>query len=64
MRKLGRRIKQNLGARKLPKITKSSRLYRVLGLVLLFAAALSVAATSTTELIPADSQRYLADIKT
>jgi Zn-dependent M28 family amino/carboxypeptidase len=48
----------------LPPITKSSRPYRILGLVLLFAAALSIASTATTELIPADSQRYLADIKT
>jgi aminopeptidase YwaD len=64
MRKLGRRINQNFGARKLPPITKSPRLRRILGLVLLFAAGVAVSATSTTELIPADSQRYLADIKT
>jgi len=48
----------------LPHTRKISRRWRSLSLVLLLAVSLAAAAPTSTQLSPADSRRYLSDIKT
>ena len=48
----------------MPHTRKISRRWRSLGVVLLLAVFLAAAAPTSTQLSPADSQRYLSDIKT
>ena len=48
----------------MPRLKIIFRRYHHFGLVLIFAVTLAVAASTTTRLNPADSQRYLNDIKT